>query len=640
VKTRLLLVPAVLILLLAACAPAMPATSAPATQPPAADTPQPTPAASPTPEVHPLAICTAREPADLFLYNEMTPAKRAILSALYDGPTDRVAYDAQPVILTKLPSLADGDASIESVAVQEGATIIDANGAVTALQAGVTYRPAGCRAADCATTYQGGTVQMDRLKAVFHLRPGVEWTDGAPVKAADSVFSYQVAVDANTLYGNNGLPSESAQSVSGTAAYEALDDLTTQWTGLPGFLDPNYQTDFFTPLPQHQLSNYSVAQLSEANEVLYAPLGWGAYQVTGWDPGKEIRLEPNPHYFRAFEGLPYYNHLTFRFVGTDVDANLAAFQSGQCDLLLQDALPDTPSAVMLDLVNQGKARLYADPQPVFEHLTFDLIPADTNLPPIFSSVQMRQAAAACLDRSALTKALYAGLVPPLDLALPADHPLLAGADLTYPFDQAKGTHLLESLGWTDTDGDGIREAHGVAGVPDGTLLQFDLTTTDTAARTQVSGLIAAQWKACGMDVHVVQAAARDLFAQNAEAFLAGRRFSVAELSSAMSVEELCALGTSDEIPAEANGWSGTNLSGFSDPAFDQACAAVRGSLPGTQDYQTSRQTALRIFSENMPAFPLYYSTGFTLARADLAGLLTGFSQSSELQNIESFKPGQ
>ncbi|HTX89989.1 MAG TPA: peptide ABC transporter substrate-binding protein [Anaerolineales bacterium] len=637
-KHRYWTIPAILVIFLASCAPAAPTATAPApTLAPA--TAAPSPQETPTPAIHPLTICAGSEPSDLFLYNDMTYVKKAILSALYDGPIDVVDYGFQPVILTKLPSLADGDAVIAPVQVQEGDQVIDDSGALSALQPGVTIRPAGCNSSDCAVPYQGGTIQMDHLQATFHMRPGVEWTDGAPVNAADSVYSYQVATSPDTLYGNNGLISGSAESVSGTASYAALDDLTTQWTGLPGFMDPNYQTDFFIPLPQHQLSHYTVAELSEANEVLFAPLGWGAYQVTGWDQGKQMTLEPNPHYFRTAEGLPFFNQLTIRFVGNDGAANLAAFSGGQCDILLQDALPATPDATMLDLVNQGTARIYADPQPVFEHLTFDLTPLDPAAPNIFKDPQMRKALAACVDRNSLTKSVYAGLVPPLDLVLPADHPLMAGADLSYPFDPAKAASLLDGLGWKDTNGDGIREAQGVPWVPDGTLLQFSLTTTDSDLRTQVAGLISGQLRACGMDVTVVQSPVRDLFAQNADAALAGRKFELAELSSSMDVETLCGLAGGAEVPSESNGWSGTNLSGYSNPLFDQACATVERSLPGSADYTTSRQTALRIFSEDLPVFPLFYLSGFTLARAGIAGILTGFGQSSELQNIESFKPG-
>ena len=427
-----------------------------------------------------LSICTGSEPAELYLYSQLSYIKRVILSTIYDGPINAGDFAYQPVILEKLPSLADGDAVIETVHAQDGDLVMDDSGVLSVLGPGLLVRPAGCRSSDCAISYASGGLDMDRMRVTFHIRPGVRWDDGASVTAADSVFSYHVAVDEATLYGNNGLVSGSAQSVTFTASYTALDELTTEWSGLPGFLDPNYQINFFIPLPEHRLSSYTISQLSETNEVLYSPLGWGPYMVTSWEQGKQMTLEPNPNYYRAYEGLPYFDKLTFRFVGQDESQNLAAVGDGQCNLLLPDTLPDLPDDAMIGMVNNGAASLFANPaatlgtspQPLLEQLTFNLAPADPDLPAIFANVETRHALAYCLDRSALAQAAYGGLVDPLDQLLPSSHPLMEGADLVaYPYDSRKGLALLASQGWSDSDGDGILEAHNSPGVPDGTLLR-------------------------------------------------------------------------------------------------------------------------------------------------------------------------
>ena len=68
-----------------------------------------------------------------------------MLAAIDDGPIDTISYDYQPVILQKLPSLADGDAQIVPVDVNAGAAIVDADGNLTALAAGTRVRPSSCR---------------------------------------------------------------------------------------------------------------------------------------------------------------------------------------------------------------------------------------------------------------------------------------------------------------------------------------------------------------------------------------------------------------------------------------------------------------------------------------------------------------
>jgi peptide/nickel transport system substrate-binding protein len=595
---------------------------------------------STTAPVHTLTVCAGTEPADLYLYNELSYSKKTILSTIYDGPVDVSGYDYRPVILEKLPSLADGDALIEVVDVKENDPVVDNTGLLANLQPGLVVRPAGCHSSSCAVPYASGTIQMERMRVTFHIKQGIMWNDGAPLTADDSVYSYQVAANEATLFSNNGLVSENVQSVMYTAGYVAVDSHTTKWTGLPGFQDPNYPVNFFIPLPKHQLSAYSVDQLAGANEVLYAPLGWGPYQIVNWEHGKQIDLQPNPNYYRLGEGLPYYNSLVIRFIGQNYENNLQEFNNGACDILLQDALPEFPDAAIRDLVSSGTAKLSLDPQPVFEHLTFNFDPASAETPAYFSDLVVRQAAALCIDRTRLTNLVYAGLVPPLDSALPPDHPLLAGLTVSkFSYDPNFAALLLDNAGWVDTNGDGHREAKGVPGVTDGQSLTVSLVASDSAIRNEISASVSGQLEACGFQVTLVQAAARDLLAQNAEALLSGRHFDLALGSSPIGVESLCNLASTADISAEANGWSGDNLGGYSNPDFDAACVAVRSSLPGTPEYTTSRQSALLIFAEQLPVFPLFSYSHFTLIRPDLQGVIVGFGQASELQNVESIHPG-
>ncbi|MEW6093324.1 MAG: ABC transporter substrate-binding protein [Chloroflexota bacterium] len=628
-------------LLLTACAglplpPEAAAAPTPTTQTltPQTLAPQATPTLSPEPPQSILNVCAGSEPADLFIYNEASTVKRIILAAIYDGPIDYVNYGYQPVILEKLPSLADGDALIEPYTARQGDQVMDSAGNLAVLEPGLVVRPAGCRSTECAVAYEGGDFQMDRLRVVFHLRQDVLWQDGEPVKAWDSVFSYRVASDPETLFGGSGLASGSASSLLFTANYSALDDFTVQWTGVPGFLDPNYPLDFFSPLPEHILTIYTLSDLLASNEALYQPRAWGAYQVVSWEAGEAIVLEPNPFYFRQAEGLPHFDQVVFHFIGGDTEANIASLQPGLCDLILPDALPEALELSMLEMVSAGTARLHPDHEPVFEYLVFDIAPADPAIPPLFADARARQALALCLDRTTLTDAVYASFVPALLQPLPVGDPLLAGASLTiFDSSPAEGMALLDEIGWRGSDGSGIRQASNVLGVPDGTPLQFTLTSTDAPLRDQVGRWITFQLQACGMSVTVSQFPAHELLAQTPEALLSGRRFDLAEISSPLGVESLCALAGTAEISSEANGWSGTNLSGYSNPDFDAACAAARVSLPGTPEYTTSRQEVLRIFSQDIPLLPLFVQTRFLLAVPGLSGLdLPG-----GLQAFESFR---
>ncbi len=611
-------------------------TPAPATLPPADETSTSALLPTPTPnlEKRSLTICVASEPSDLFIYNEASLVKQAVFAAIYDGPIDYRDDGYRPVLLKKLPSLADGDAFLETIEVHAGDLIVNADGRLVPLQPGVVVRPAGCRSGGCVVTYESGVLQMDRLRVLFHLRPDIRWEDGEPLTAWDSVFSYRIASDPETLYGNLGLITASLASLLFTADYSALDNFTVQWTGRPGFLDPNYQLNFFHPLPEHILAAYSLTDLLASNEALYRPTAWGAYRVTDWQVNEQILLEPNPAYFRRNEGLPAFEGLTFRFIGQDAETALAELRAGTCDLLLPDALPDTLTPPLLEVLDSGAARAVPDPRPAFEYLLFDLAPSDPALPPIFADLRVRQATAACLDRSVLTDAIYAGFAPALEFPIPSGDPLLTGASLPpLVYDPLQGTALLEEAGWRDANRDGIREAVGVAGVPDGTRLQFALYTTDAPLRDQLARWIVFQLQNCGMEVNVIQAPARDLLAQTAEAPLSGRKFQMAVISAPLGVESLCALGMTNRISSESNGWSGSNLSGYSNPQFDSACAAVSTSLPGEAQYLTSRQEVLRLMMQDLPILPLFVQTRFLVA----SSALIGPELPGGIQNLEIFR---
>ena len=67
----------------------------------------------------------------------------------------------------------------------------------------------------------------------------------------------------------------------------------------------------------------------------------------------------------------------------------------------------------------------------------------------------------------------------------------------YPHDLARAGRLLEQVGYADLDGDGIREAHAVEGVVDGTPLSLRWTVLD---REEIGEAVQLQWRALGIDL--------------------------------------------------------------------------------------------------------------------------------------------
>jgi peptide/nickel transport system substrate-binding protein len=158
---------------------------------------------TPTPEpIGPrtLVICQGQEPDTLYPWAGAMLAKVHILEAISEGSwngIDTNSFSYQGVILEKLPSLADGDATLSVVTVSEGDVVVDVNGDIVSLDptTEILLTPAG---GGDPIIYEGGEIQMDQVSATFTLLPDLVWSDGTPLTATDSVYTFNLQVHFGT----------------------------------------------------------------------------------------------------------------------------------------------------------------------------------------------------------------------------------------------------------------------------------------------------------------------------------------------------------------------------------------------------------------------------------------------------------
>ncbi len=294
-----------------------------------------------------LDICLADEPASLYLYSEdLDLSAGLVLSALYDGPIDPLSQGQGPGVLQDQPTFENGLALRRTVQAPPGTLIVDEHGEVVSLEPGVVYRPAGCSAADCAQEYSGGTVELEQVQVTYPLLPGLTWSDGEPLTASDSVFSFRLSTDPGT-------PSVSLAKKAlarRTQSYVAAGETETVWTGLPGYRPAGLGQGFWTPLPQHSMEELSAVGKPVEELEPDLPLGWGPYRIVRWEPGEAIRLEENPRYHRLEEELPFFKRLVFHFSLDPLEGLL----SGECDIS-PDLDADLDSLQAYDL--EGRLKL-------------------------------------------------------------------------------------------------------------------------------------------------------------------------------------------------------------------------------------------------------------------------------------------
>ena len=602
-------------------------STAPALTPVATFTP--TPAAPRT-----LTICQTQEPRSLFYYDAVSTAERNVLAALYDGPFELDGFTVRPVLLEKLPSLADGDALLQAVTVAPGDRLVDATGQLVNLAEGVLYRPSGCLAQACAQVYAGDQpVQVDALLLRFQLLSGLQWSDGVPLTAADSVYSYEVV---RSLY-----PRVWPERLMRTQAYWALDERTIEYTGVPGDMDGLYHARFYPPLPQHAWGGLSAQDLPTAVQSTRQPLGWGAYVLQEWVAGEQITLARNPLYFRAAEGLPHFDTLVYRFLA-DGDAALTALLAGECDLIDETAGLQSQAATLSTQQAEGSLTLIPQTAVAWETLTFGVASLEPGRPDFFGQVEVRRGIAQCIDRPGLATLFTEGQTV-AESYLPAGHPLYNPPAVQYPYDPQAGANRLQATGWLDLDGDPAtpRTAQGVTGVPDGTAFIVEYLVSPDAGSQAVAQRIQAGLADCGIQADLVTQDPQVTLAAGPQGPVFGRQFDLAQVAWQAALEPPCDLYLTNQIPGAypeySLGWGGMNASGYSRLDYDQACAEALYSLPDQPLHAQAHAQAQALFAADLPALPLYWHARWLVARPDLCGIspspLPG-SLSAGLEQVE------
>ena len=220
--------------------------------------------------------------------------------------------------------------------------------------------------------------------------------------------------------------------------------------------------------------------------------------------------------------------------------------------------------------------------------------------PILSDVNVRRAIAHCIDRDALIASVYPYVDDKaalrMDSFLPKTHWAYGGPYQDYPYDVEAGKQILEDAGWTDADGDGVREK-------DGNPLSLKFTTT-TAQFRQTWAAVAEQNLAdCGIQIIRLHTPASWWFGDSTG--LQRRDF---ELGAFAWVGQANPAGRTlyacNQIPLPSNNWEGQNYMGWCNQEASQAIVLANNTL-----VRDERAAAYNIveekFAEDMVSLPLF-----------------------------------
>jgi peptide/nickel transport system substrate-binding protein len=600
-----------------------------------------------------LTICLGDEPDSLYRYQPMEKSAGLVMQAIYDGPIDMVNGKPVPVILDSLPSLEDGSTQFLPVTVNPGDTVVDTLGNITLLQKGVEVFPSGCRESACAVVYDGESpLEMDQLKAIYRLKNDITWSDGQPITTADLLFSFEVASDPVT-------PIDHFYTDL-TGSYTALDWLTIEWKGLPGWIIDRFEHFFWSPLPAHIYGIYSSEQLLAQSDVNRQPLGWGPYMISKWVLGESIELVRNPFYYRASEGLPHFDKLIFRITNPTGDTNLANLkfdrepfshldygigefedeiaQNG-CDLTTTTADMRDQMTVFNYLLNY-----YQDPaiqvvrseETETQFLLFNL-DTDRGVAPQ-QSLAVRKAVSQCIDHGRLVQALSNNLfgVPQLiDIGLPDQ--LESTLDfLNYASEPAKED--LEAAGWVDHDSNHRtpRISLGIEGISDGREMVMNLLIEQGNETENAATLLQPMLEDCGIGINAIIQPKEVIWNPEEENSLFYDEFDIAFLAWSTPIQDPCLLFAGDQIPDLSKNKFGSNFSRFNNTRVNEICAEFTYQMPTSKLRQLMAELQ-EIINVELPIVPLYSFSALLTAQKDFCFEGLDETYANELAGIEEFR---
>ena len=548
-----------------------------------------------------LTICSAELPADLLPYSDNSSINKSnLLSLVYEEPFLQIDGELAPLILEKVPSQADGDLVLNPVLVQAGQTVVDSKGQVRILTPDLQVRPAGCRDSDCVITLDGETsLEMDQMVVDYKLREDLRWSDGTPVTADDSVFSFDYSV--------NLTQTSLSWALRRTADYQAVNETVVQWRGLPGFTTADLSHFFWKPLAAHIYQD-SVNQAAQGiNQI-----GYGPYTLSS-HVGDALVFSRNPYYFRAEEGLPKFDQIQVRQVVGRIDAAWADSQNSDCDVW------DSTYNVLASPEFFGEIQTNSNFDALVEagdswmQLVFGIKPAsydDFYNPELgdrldyLGDPRVRKAIMHCLDRDTMLEVTLDNLGEVWQSYLPSEESALETTQFVN-YDPVKGVELLQSVGWYDLDGNPSTPLQSwyAPNMPGGAPLSLDFLISPNPFHQKLAEVIQMNLAECGVGVTIREEPIESLYAPGPEGPLFGRGFDLALISWQPVPGGDCQLYQSWEMPSEDNYWIGTNIAGLLNEGYDDACAEAVLALPD-EKVGADREAELA-FLNSLPAVPLF-----------------------------------
>ena len=286
-------------------------------------------------------------------------------------------------------------------------------------------------------------ISDDGLTYTFHLKEGVKFSDGADLNAEAVKTSLEAAFSNLGAYiasfGKIGTLTESIEVVD---EHTVAIHLTTPYYGVLNDLAMCNPMGIVSP-------NAFNEDLTTKEELLTQTMGTGPYMYAGDGDGTSYTFVRNPNYWGE---QPDVDEFTVKVIA-DPDAAILALRNGEVDLLAGTSRLSFAGYTELSSAD-GIGTVLDDSISNSRFIGFNTQEAP------FNDAAVRQAVAYAIDKETISDSVFSGLETASEQLLDTSLPYCDVEATTYSYNADKAKELLESAGWVDSDGDGIREKDG------------------------------------------------------------------------------------------------------------------------------------------------------------------------------------
>jgi peptide/nickel transport system substrate-binding protein len=300
-------------------------------------------------------------------------------------------------------------------------------------------------------TEENGAVVVDEdawtMDVTWTMRDDIVWADGEPITADDVVFTWEKLSDEE-----GGIWSPGSDYTDGVEKLDQYSFVVHYNTVYPGYLT-QFGGEQIGIWPEHYCDADQDFVSWDCNR---SPLSSGPFMLTEWVEGDHLTLERNPNYYQ--EGKPYIDEVIIRIV-PEQSVRKTMMLEGDADLnfwLDENALEDLKDEPSVELsfspYNRWVMRLIPN------EAQKGSLDSEAEPHPFFKDPKVRHAVRMAVDVDTLVNDIFYGYGEPVwtEFFRPPYQ-----CDIPRPeYDPDQAAALLEEAGWTDEDGDGIRECHG------------------------------------------------------------------------------------------------------------------------------------------------------------------------------------